>query len=135
VLGRWIIKVIVNALAIGAAVWILPQVELNAGPNGLVVSLLVLGLIFGLINTYLKPILKALSFPISLLTLGLFGIVVNIVLVLLMAALGNNIGVDLQIAGWPKGAFGTDVILWAFLTSLVTGIVGSLLGMFVNGDR
>jgi putative membrane protein len=135
VLGRWIIKVIVNALAIGAAVWILPHVELNAGPNGLVVSLLVLGLIFGLINTYLKPILKALSFPISLLTLGLFGIVVNIVLVLLMAALGNNIGVDLQIGGWPKGAFGPDVILWAFLTSLVTGIVGSLLGMFVNGDR
>src|SRR5699024_12743126 len=83
---NFISRVVVNACAIWVASWILPGVTITGnqlvedqtGPiPAMIISYLVIGLIFGLANDFIKPILSFVSAPITCLTLGLFSIVIN----------------------------------------------------------
>jgi len=82
------IRVVVNAVALWVAVRFVPNVTFPAArtfPAGDWWKLLIVALIFGLINAYLKPIVELLSLPARILTLGLFGSFINAVLLLLLA--------------------------------------------------
>ncbi|MDN5755808.1 MAG: phage holin family protein, partial [Micrococcaceae bacterium] len=89
---RFIVRVIANALALAAAAWLLPGISVGSSAAaqatgndslGTVVAYLFIGLIFGIVNAVVRPIISFLSIPITCLTLGLFAIVINAAMLLL----------------------------------------------------
>ena len=120
-----VIRVAINAIALVAAVRLVP----DAVFRGELWQLVAVAVVFGLINAYLRPIVKALSLPLNLLTFGLVGFAINTGLMLLLALLSGQFGLGFQLAGWPPGAFGVDVLIVAFLASLVISFVSTILAL------
>src|SRR4051794_10933985 len=85
-----ILQILVNGLLLWVAAYLVPGIRFS----GDIVGLLLLGLIFGIVNGLIKPIVKLLTFPITLLTLGLFALVINALMLLLTSALSPNYSVD-----------------------------------------
>lgn len=100
---------LVSALAILAAAYILPGVEVADFTTALVVAL-----VLGIINAVLKPILVLLTLPINLITLGLFTFVINALLILLTTKIVPGFMVD------------------GFLSALIFGILLGLINSFLN---
>ena len=103
-----LISILANAIGLLVAVWLLPQFlgEGSIEWNGTLIGLLLAGAVIGVINGILRPIVKLLSFPLILLTAGVFGFVVTI----LMLVLADWLLADLTING--IGAYiGTTIIL------------------------
>jgi len=123
-LDRWrrarslILRWLITSLAIYAAVYLVPGITFT-GPGwelGLVAA------VFALVNIGLRPLLSLLTCPLIILTLGLFGLVINALLLLLTAWIAEGLGVDFRIDGfWP--AFWGGLII-----SLVTTILTVLAG-------
>jgi putative membrane protein len=126
-----IVRVVINTIAVIVAVNVVPKID---APSDLV-KLVAIGLILGIVNSYIKPIVKLLTFPISLLTLGLVGIVINAAMLLLAAFVSEQFGLGLTIAGWPGGKFSLDVILYAIVAAIVISIVSAILAFFLGQKR
>ncbi|MEM9290940.1 MAG: phage holin family protein [Acidobacteriota bacterium] len=107
---RAILQVVINAVAIWAAAKLVPGVDYY----GTVWMLLLAGLVMGVINLLVKPIVTLLSLPLILLTLGLFYLVVN--------------GVMLQLAAMLVPGFSISGCLPAVLGALVFSVVNWVLG-------
>ena len=120
-----VIQTLINAAALYVAVMLVPNLEFDFGAEGAWWKFLLVALIFGLVNTFLKPILRILTLPITLMTLGLFLLVINALLLMLTGA----ISADLNL-GFTVGDF-----LAALLGSLVISIVGFLLSMVIGTGR
>ena len=116
-----LLRILVNALAILAAVKLLPGLHWN----GTMAQLAGVALVMGVVNGFLKPILKLLSCPLQVLTLGLFGLVLNGLLLLLTAWLSQSFGFDFRVDG----------ILWAIIGGIVIGIVSTALSLFLPGKQ
>ena len=110
---NFILKVLINAAALWVAAQIVPGIDLAAD----VWQILLIALVFGLVNAVIKPILKLLSLPILIITLGLFAIVINMALLALTAGLMDGLTVD--------------GVLAAFLGALVISVVSAVLNMVV----
>jgi len=123
-----IVKVLINAVAVFVAIKLVPQIHFG---NDLV-KLLAVALILALINSYIKPILKALSFPITLISFGLFALVLNALLLLLVAFISDQLKLGFKIAEFPP-KFTADVFVGALLGSIVISIVSTLLGLVNRG--
>ena len=121
-----LIKVLVNAAALWAAIQFIPQLTFNYGQDWW--KLLAVALIFALINSYLKPIVKALSFPISILTLGLIGFVINAAMLLLTAALSDQFKLGFKVGDFPP-SITADALVGAVLGAIVISIVSTLLSI------
>ncbi|EKU49590.1 phage holin family protein [Brevibacterium casei] len=125
---NFLFRVGINAFAIWVAAWILPGVaiegnsvvEEQTGPiAATIVSYLVIGLIFGLANAFIKPILSVLSAPITCLTLGLFSIVINAAMLALTSWL----------SGFTPFVFTIDSFFFqAIFAAIIVSIVSALLG-------
>lgn len=111
---RFLAHWVTIAVALGVCTWILPGVHVSSVP-----ALVVAALVLGFVNAIVKPILFILTLPITVLTLGLFYVVVNGAAFGLAAALVPGFGVDS--IGWA--------ILGALVVSLVSWFVGSFAGM------
>jgi putative membrane protein len=134
-----LVKILINAIGVYVAVLVVPQISFPAADNlfkfeGNWWHVVVVAVILALINTYVKPILKALSFPITLLTVGLFSLVLNALLLLLVAFLSDKVGVNFTIGGFPP-KFTADAFVGALLGSIVISVVSSVLGMLDRGRR
>lgn len=99
---------IINAIAVFASAYILPGVQVE----GFLVALVV-AVVLGIVNTFIKPILVVLTLPINVLTLGFFTLVINAVLILLV----SNIVSGFQVDGF----------WWAVLYSIILSLVSSVL--------
>lgn len=117
---RLILRVVVNALALGAAAYVVPGIR-----AGSVTSVLLIALVFGVLNALVRPLLKLLSCPFILLTLGLFTLVLNAVMLLMTARLGQAFGIDFQVAGFRAAFFG----------ALVVSVVSVLLSWILIDDE
>jgi putative membrane protein len=134
-----LVKILINAIGVYVAVLIVPQIHFPAAENLLKFEgnwwqVIVVALILAVINAYVKPIVKALSFPITLLTLGLFSLVLNALLLLLVAWLSDKVGMNFTIGGFPPD-FTADAFVGALLGSIVISIVSIVLGMLDRGRR
>lgn len=127
------IQLAINAAALLVAVELVPGLRFDFGPDWW--KLLLVALIFALINTYLKPILKLLSLPINLLAMGLVGFVINTGLFLLLAYASSQLKLGFTIHGWPSGAFGVDVVVAAFLGAIVVSVVSTVLALALGQKR
>ena len=135
-----LVKIIINAIAVYVAVLRRAPDQLpgcrqpDASSRATGGTSLVVALILALINSYLKPILKALSFPITLLTMGLFALVLNAFLLLLVAFIADDVDINFTIGGFPP-SFTADSFIGALLGSIVISIVSIVLGMLDRGRR
>ena len=111
---RWLI----NILAIYAAVWLVPGIEF-VGPGWL---LGVIAVVFGLINIALRPLLTLLTCPLIILTFGLFGLVINAVLLLLTSQVAASVGIHFTVAGfWPAVLGGLVIALVGLVLNILAG--------------
>ena len=119
---NFIIRWLVTAIAVGVAVWLVPGIELIGGTEAWV-AVAIFGLVLSLINISIKPLMQILSLPISVITLGIFYIVVNTLMLYLAAWLANGIfqvGIDIMSFG---SAFVASIVI-----SIVSALMNSLLG-------
>jgi putative membrane protein len=139
-MGNLLVKVIVNAIAVVVAVLVAKQwISFPAADDLLKLhgdwwQVIVVALILALINSYLKPILKLLSFPITLLTMGLFAFILNAALLLLAAFIADLVNIDFTIGGFPPD-FTLNTIVGAIIGSIIISIVSIVLGMLNTGRR
>lgn len=118
---RFIIRWIVTALAVGAAVWLVPGIEVLDGTAW--AGIAIVALVLSLINMSIKPILQILSLPVTVLTLGIFYLVVNTLLLYLAAWLANGLfGIGFHIATFGS-AFVASIVI-SIVSALVNGILG-----------
>jgi putative membrane protein len=111
-----ILKFLINALAL----WVAGEIVSGIDLLGDFWEILLVALVFGLVNTFIKPVLKLLSFPVIILTLGLFTLIINTAMLGLTAAITDNLSID---NFWS-----------ALLGALVISIVSAVLGIFVRDD-
>ncbi len=110
---NFLIRLLVNALALAAAAWMIDGIQMSER----FVDVLLVALVFGVLNAILKPILLVLSFPFIVLSLGLFALVVNALMLMLTASI---------LDGFAVSGFWTAV-LGSIVISLVTLILGRVL--------
>lgn len=119
---RFLLRLVANAAALALATWLLAGIRLTAAGTGdKVLVLLVVALVFGVVNAVVKPVFTAATACLVLLTLGLFLLVVNALMLLLTSWVATRIGV-----GWSVDGFWT-----ALLGSIVVSVVSFVLNAFV----
>jgi putative membrane protein len=117
---KFIIRWAINAAALYAAILIVPGIEFDGKWTGVIW----LALIISLLNALVRPLLKLLTFPLIILTLGLFSIVVNTLILLLTNSIGQALGLGLTVDGfWP-----------ALLGSLVISIVSMVMSIILRDE-
>lgn len=114
----FVIAVLVNAAALWVAVTVLDGIEYA----GEWYQWLILGLIFGIVNAIVKPIAAILTFPITVLTLGLFLIVLNTLMLYLTSFLAGPITGPFTIASFIDG----------LLAAIIISVVGTALHFFLG---
>ena len=92
-----VVGTVVTAIAFSRPLTFLLEFELQGRPG----RPLVIALISALINGYREPIVQALSFPITLMTMGLVGFLINAALLLLVAVLADAVNIKFTIGGFP----------------------------------
>jgi putative membrane protein len=124
-----VIGIAVTAIAFAILATILPQVKLD----GDVAHLILLSIVFGVANSLIKPIVKMLSFPINMMTLGLFGLVINVGLLLGVAwAADKFLKVGFTIGGFPTHGIGVETIVTAVIASIALGLISAVIGLVVH---
>jgi putative membrane protein len=120
-----IVKILINAAALFVAVQLLPDdlLAFNFGNDWW--KLLAVALVFALVNSYIKPIVKALSMPIGLLTLGLVGFVINAAMLLLVALASGQLKLGFKVGDFPPDVT-SDTIVGALLGALIISVVSTL---------
>lgn len=129
-----LVKVVVNAVALLVAANIVPDFVLKFGrdkPEDWL-QVLVVALIFALVNSYIKPIVKTLALPIGFLTMGLVAFVINALMLLGVAWIVNQAGSSLTIVfsvgGFPP-TWGYEAIGCAVIASIVISVVATVLDL------
>ena len=114
---NFVVKTIANAGALAVAVWLLDKITLTgAGTAEKAGTLIVVALIFGLVNWLVKPVLKVLTFPLFILTLGLITLVVNALMLLLTSWVCGKLQLSFHVEGFWTAVFGgliISVVSWA----------------------
>ena len=107
-----VVWLIVNVLALGAAVWIVPGITMSNGQtlSERLLYLVVMGGIFGLLTSFIKPALQILSIPLIILTLGIFLLVINALMLMLMSQISESLDLGLHVSGFWAAFFGGIVI-------------------------
>jgi putative membrane protein len=123
---RFLLRVLVSAVALGVATWAVPGIELLAGSGWTRVgTLLAVAAIFGLINATLKPLIKVVGCAFYVLTLGLIALVVNGLLLWLTSVIAGDLTLPFHVTGfWP-----------AFWGAIIVGLVSWVLNLLIGDKR
>jgi putative membrane protein len=116
---------VIGILVTAAAMWVAVQIVPGLDFSGELWKLLLVAVIFGLINAFIRPILLIFTLPITIMTLGLFLLVLNALLLLLTGAISAELNLGLTVADF-----------WAaLLGSIVISLVGLALSMLIGTTR
>jgi putative membrane protein len=117
----FLVRLLINA----AALWVSTHVVTGIVYQGSWTSLFLVALVFGLLNASVRPLLKLLTFPLLILTLGLFTFVINAVMLLITGWFSARLHLGFYVAGfWP-----------AFWGGLVISIVSLVMSLLVKSRR
>jgi putative membrane protein len=114
-------RIVVNALALWivdglwSSIWLVGHAD---GLVGKILTYLVTGLVLAVVNSVVKPLAKILAFPLYILTLGLFGLVINAAMLGLVSWISGLIGVGLHVDGFWTAVWAGLVL--AILTALIS---------------
>lgn len=128
-----LIRVAVIAVALLLTALLVPDIEIDWADDaeGIGVTLLLLALVFGFINAFIRPIAKLVSIPLNVITLGMFSIVLNAALLLLMAFLVDlAFGPLIVIGGYPPD-LGLEAIGAAAVGSFIISAISAGLGILI----
>ncbi|WP_030193384.1 phage holin family protein [Streptomyces sp. NRRL S-87] len=116
---NFLVKTLANAAALAVAIWLVADITLTGDSTGRkVLTLVLVALVFGLVNIIVKPVVKLLSFPLFVLTLGLFTLVVNALMLLLTSWICDKLDLSFHVEG--------------FWTAVVGGLIISVVSWAVN---
>jgi putative membrane protein len=108
---KFVISVVVDALALAVAVWLIGGITLTGDTTGdQILVLVIVALIFGVINAFVAPLVKLLSLPFIILTLGLFLLVINALMLMLTSWIAEQIGLGFEVDGFWTAVLGAIVI-------------------------
>jgi putative membrane protein len=117
---RWLVRVLISWALIAVAFWVTTRIITGIHVSGGVVGFLYVALVFGLVNAIIGPVLRVLTFPLRILTLGLFSILLNAFLLWLVAVGTRNLTID--------------HFFWdAIFGSIVLGLVSWVLHLVFHG--
>ena len=120
-----IVQLLINAAALYVAVLLVPGLDFAFDADNAWLKFLLIAFIFGLVNTFIRPILTILTFPITMVTLGLFLLVINALMLLLTDAISDQLALGLTVADF----------LSALLGAIVISLVGIVLSLVVKTGR
>ncbi|MET7696253.1 MULTISPECIES: phage holin family protein [unclassified Streptomyces] len=122
---NFVVKTIANAGALAVAVWLLDKITLTGDSTGKkTVTLILVALVFGLVNFLVKPVVKVLTFPLFILTLGLITLVVNALMLLLTSWLADKFDLSFHVEGFWTAVVGgliISIVSWALNVVLPDG--------------
>jgi putative membrane protein len=137
----FIVRVVINGLALWIASWILPGLDISTSAAseavartgvtqgtdtiGIILAYLFIGLIFGLVNAFVRPLVSLLSLPITILTLGLFTVVINAAMLYLTSWLSSYTPIDFTI----------DSFFWTAILAAIIITIISLVASRIPGAR
>ncbi|CAM5347929.1 MULTISPECIES: phage holin family protein [Streptomyces] len=122
---NFVVKTIANAAALAVAVWLIDKITLTGDSTGKEIGTLILvALIFGVVNSLVKPLVQLISLPLLVLTLGLFTLVVNALMLLLTSWLADVFDLSFHVEGFWTAVLGglvVSVVSWALNVVLPDG--------------
>jgi len=120
---HFLIRLVINAVALGVAALLLPGIRFGGETDmASLINILIVALIFGLVNAFIKPILALLTCPFYIITLGLFTFVVNALMLMLTA--------------WLVGPrFVVDGFWTALLGSIIISIVSTVISATLKENQ
>ena len=128
-----LVRVAVVAVALLLTALLVPDIEVDWAEDaeGIGLTLLILALVFGLINAFIRPIARVVSIPLNILSLGLFSVVLNATLLLLMAFLVDlAFGPLIVIGGFPPD-LGMEAIAAAAIGSFIISAISAGLTILI----
>ena len=118
-----LISWLVNAIALAVAVWLLDGINVVGENTWLTLALM--AIVFGLVNALIRPLVKFLTCLVNVITLGLFTLVINALMLWLSGWIAQQLDVGFRVDGF----------FWAFLGALVISVVSFVLNLFLGrGD-
>ena len=108
-----IIRILISAVAVYVASLFIPGISVSGGPT----TYLIVAVVLGLLNAFIKPILTVLTIPITVITLGLFLLVINVLMVYLT---------DYLVSGFHVSGF-IAALLFSFVVSIVTALIDAVV--------
>ncbi len=126
---RIVLRLISTALALAVAAWLLDGIAFTGPSSGTeelqekLLPLLLVAAILGLVTSFVKPLLVIVSFPLVILTLGLFLLVINALMLLLTDALADALDIGFRVDGFWSALGGAVVI--TIVTWMVDGAIGA----------
>lgn len=118
---KLVLRVLINAFAI----WLTSYLLSGFNFQGSFLNLIIVAIVFGLVNAFVRPIIKLLTLPINLITLGLFTLVINAMMLGLTVWLSSSLSLE--------GSF-LGNLLTVFVAAIVISIVSTVLSWFVSDD-
>ena len=129
----FVVGTIVTAIAFYILTKVLPQYTSFdlVTYDGELIGIVVLALIFGVVNGFIGPIVRKLAIPISFITMGLVGFVINAGLLLLTAVIGNSAGFDLVVGDFPPDLLTADTLVAAVIGAVVLSLVSTVVRLVI----
>jgi putative membrane protein len=111
----FLVRLVINAVALLIAAWFVPGIHLNAVARGQVtandlVTLGIVALIFGVVNAIIRPVVLLFTLPINILTLGLFTFVVNALMLLLTSWIAEGMDLGFRVRGFMSALLGALIV-------------------------
>ena len=118
-MSRFITKILITAVAALVASWLLKGVNIDN-----ILTAIIVAVVLGLLNTFVRPILIILTIPITIVTLGLFLLVINIIIIKWVATLVSGFSVN----NWWAA-------LWfSIIVSIISTVLGNMAGFNEKKD-
>lgn len=123
------IGIVATVIGTGLALWITSLIykDISFGAKPEIATVIIVAAILGLVNSYLKPLIKMLSLPLTLLTFGLFGFIVNGLLLLALAWVAHELGLKFTVGGFPP-KLGLDAFIAAIVGGIILSVVSTIIG-------
>lgn len=121
-MGRMLARFLASAAALAVATWLLPGISTDVGSDdsAKVITVLLVAAIFGVVNSLVKPLFTFATAPLILITLGLFLLVVNACLLMLVSWIAGEIHLAWRVDDWGS----------AFVGALIVSVVSFILNAF-----
>lgn len=114
---NFVVKTLANAAALAVAIWLVDNITLTGDSTGKkALTLILVALLFGVVNFIVKPVVKFLSFPLFILTLGLITFVINALMLLLTSWLAGKLDLNFHVEGFWTALLGgliISIVSWA----------------------
>lgn len=123
------IDMIATVVGTGLALWVTSLIykSISFGADPQIATVIIVAAILGLANALFKPAIKLLSLPLTLLTFGLFGLIVNGLLLLALAFVAHELGLKFTVGGFPP-KLGIDALIAAVVGGIILSIVSTIIG-------